>query len=306
MGDPGGSSKANPVDEVRDEVNEGMPRVPRVVVERHSVVQGSLTVARGPAGSRGLTVADLDVIPLVDLGGDDVEPVRPGTVQTLNLDPLLVEHSDVVPGLEVVERSRRIALLNGAGERRLFGELLDELRTLRAKKILVIFIRHFFCGRCQDYVEALAKLFPNPRQDLPNLTNLVIIGCGAHTLIDEYRKTTNCPFTIYAEPTGKLVKLFGMKRNLIVGKDAPTFSERTGWSLTWQGIKLGLSRIFKGDAFKAGNPMQNGGEILFEFEQPPNGRGILAVRATWCHIMKTTRDHAPINVIQRALGVQSQ
>ncbi|GBF61198.1 hypothetical protein TMEN_3676 [Trichophyton mentagrophytes] len=134
---------------------------------------------------------------------------------------------------------------------------------------------------------------------------MVIIGCGAHTLIDQYRAATRCPFAIYSDPTAELFHIFAMKRNLLVGKDAPSFSERSDVSLTLSGIKQGLKRLFKGDAFKAGSPRQNGGELLFEFEREPplKTSGILAIRVTWCHIMETTRDHAPINVIKRVLGI---
>ncbi|KAK2799603.1 hypothetical protein FQN49_008945, partial [Arthroderma sp. PD_2] len=186
MGDPSDAAGArNPFDEVREEVNEAFPPVPvpRVRIQREiqtlqrGIVQAAAlqqTVLHAGRPSQDLA----EVIAGPDIHADpNEEPARLGRVVSLNPNPLVVEHSDMTPSLDVIIRSRGVALIDDEGNERSFGALLDELRTLRAKKVLVIFIRHFFCGHCQDYVRALSEAFPNPRQDLPDLSNVVIVGC---------------------------------------------------------------------------------------------------------------------------------
>ncbi|EGD93183.1 hypothetical protein TESG_00735 [Trichophyton tonsurans CBS 112818] len=309
MGDTHGSPlNNNPYDDIREELNEAMPRVSRAAIVRETLrLHGRAVAAQGVVFT-GVAVRGID---RVGAGVPEIprpaegSPVRAGEVHILNQNPLINNHSNAMHDLGAIQRSRSVSMYNGAGEATAFGDLLDELRTPTTNKIMAIFIRHFFCGHCQEYVRALSAAFPNPNQDLPNGCKMVIIGCGAHTLIDQYRAATRCPFAIYSDQTAELFHIFAMKRNLLVGKDAPSFSERSDVSLTLSGIKQGLKRLFKGDAFKAGSPRQNGGELLFEFEREPplKTSGILAIRVTWCHIMETTRDHAPINVIKRVLGI---
>ncbi|OAL71534.1 hypothetical protein A7D00_4438 [Trichophyton violaceum] len=306
MGDTNGSPlNNNPYDDVREELNEAMPRVSRAAIIQETLRLHGRSVAAQGVVFTGVAVTGID---RVGAGVPEIprpaegSPVRAAEVHILNQNPLINNHSNMMHDLGVIRRSRSVNMYNGAGEVTAFGDLLDELRTPTTNKIMAIFIRHFFCG---EYVRALSAAFPNPNQDLPTGCKMVIIGCGAHTLIDQYRAATRCPFAIYSDQTTELFRIFAMRRNLLVGKDAPSFSPRSDFSLMLSGIKQGLKRLFKGDAFKAGSPRQNGGELLFEFEREPplKTSGILAIRVTWCHIMETTRDHAPINVIKKVLGI---
>ncbi|EGD91603.1 hypothetical protein H112_00704 [Trichophyton rubrum D6] len=309
MGDTNGSPlNNNPYDDVREELNEAMPRVSRAAIIQETLRLHGRSVAAQGVVFTGVAVTGID---RVGAGVPEIprpaegSPVRAAEVHILNQNPLINNHSNMMHDLGVIRKSRSVNMYNGAGEVTAFGDLLDELRTPTTNKIMAIFIRHFFCGHCQEYVRALSAAFPNPNQDLPTGCKMVIIGCGAHTLIDQYRAATRCPFAIYSDQTTELFRIFAMRRNLLVGKDAPSFSPRSDFSLMLSGIKQGLKRLFKGDAFKAGSPRQNGGELLFEFEREPplKTSGILAIRVTWCHIMETTRDHAPINVIKKVLGI---
>ncbi|KAF3480069.1 uncharacterized protein GIQ15_05416 [Arthroderma uncinatum] len=221
----------------------------------------------------------------------------------LRVTPAMTEHSDVLPSAEAVLKARDVTLIDDAGAKRDFGDTLDELHRLQAKRVLAIFIRHFFCGNCQDYIRAVSEAFANPETDLSPNVRVFIVGIGAHTLIDHYRRVTACPFPIYTEPTGELVKIFAMKRNLTIGKNPPTFSDRTSFSLFWSGFTQALSRIWKGDAHKSGNPAQNGGEILFDFDDLPEGYGALTMHPVWYHMMKTTRDHASIECLRDVLAL---
>lgn len=260
MGDTNGSPlNNNPYDDVREELNEAMPRVSRAAIIQETLRLHGRSVAAQGVVFTGVAVTGID---RVGAGVPEIprpaegSPVRAAEVHILNQNPLINNHSNMMHDLGVIRKSRSVNMYNGAGEVTAFGDLLDELRTPTTNKIMAIFIRHFFCGvsiatqtpfmkpclfrytcmyiyidqdiqHCQEYVRALSAAFPNPNQDLPTGCKMVIIGCGAHTLIDQYRAATRCPFAIYSDQTTELFRIFAMRRNLLVGKDAPSFSPRS-------------------------------------------------------------------------------
>lgn len=70
------------------------------------------------------------------------------------------------------------------------------------KKTIIIFIRHFYCGLCQDYVSYLgSKVTPKMLEDAG--VNLYIVGCGDWHMIKSYRDLLDTPFKIFADPTKK-------------------------------------------------------------------------------------------------------
>lgn len=105
-----------------------------------------------------------------------------------------------------------------------------------------------------------------------------------------YARETECPYPIYADPSKKLYKEFGMIRTLSLGPKSPDYMQYSIPSAVvraiYQGIKAGRG------AFKGGDYWQVGGEVLFEDGQ-----------VSWCHRMKNTRDHAEIPEIRRQLGL---
>ena len=151
------------------------------------------------------------------------------------------------------------------------------------QQTLFIFIRHFFCGSCKEYVCALSQLSPSP---IP----LVIIGCGQPTLIERYAKDTNCPFPIYADPTRKLYDGLGMIRTLSLGEKKPDYIQS---SFLGNILKSAVSQFSAGTAmFQGGDIHQVGGEYLINREG----------KILWSHLMSNTRDHAEIDELQRLLS----
>ncbi|RMZ70358.1 TSA antioxidant enzyme-domain-containing [Pyrenophora seminiperda CCB06] len=159
-----------------------------------------------------------------------------------------------------------------------------------ASRQLIIFIRHFFCGNCQEYIRTLASsIKPDDLLKLPTPTSITVIGCGRPDLIPMYIETTGCPFPIYAEPTRKLYDHLGMTRTLTLGSK-PQYMQTHVLINSVQSIFQGLSTGRK--ALKGGDFKQVGGEFLFEKGE-----------CTWAHRMKTTRGHAEVSELRNLIGL---
>ena len=158
-------------------------------------------------------------------------------------------------------------------------------------------------------------------------TYIAVIGCGDPGLIDMYVETTGCPFPVYTDPTRQLFDTLGMMRTLALGA-RPAYMKQSVFKSALASIAQGLGQLKKGLALKAGDQRQVGGEFLFEpagVASPistPVGeieRAILGVsgnapqrdedysseekQVTWCHRMRTTRDHAEIPELMEVLGL---
>ncbi|KAJ9141618.1 Thioredoxin-like protein AAED1 [Coniochaeta hoffmannii] len=217
-----------------------------------------------------------------------------------------------------------------------------------ARRVLVIFVRHFFCGNCQEYLRTLsAAITPDSLLRLPISTFIAVVGCGDPALIPMYAEATGCPFPIYADPTRRLYQELGMVRTLALG-ERPAYMKKSLLKSSIESIVQGLKQIPKGLATKAGDQRQIGGEFLFEpldlatpmgspLGEAGEGEKRLGVaaaadgagsvngseasldglpgtsggavaewepkRVTWCHRMRTTRDHAEIPELMEVLGL---
>jgi hypothetical protein len=134
---------------------------------------------------------------------------------------------------------------------------------------------------------------------IPTPTSITIIGCGQPDLIPHYKSFTGCPFTMYADPTRSLFKRLGMNTSFSVGKKKPDYMEKGLLGASKDELML-LRKSFKDpeglrkrDLLRGGNPMQIGGEFLFE-----NGQVV------WCHRMRDYRGHAEIETLRRLVGLE--
>ncbi|TFK66422.1 hypothetical protein BDN72DRAFT_880289 [Pluteus cervinus] len=84
-----------------------------------------------------------------------------------------------IPSAEALERVSELEVDNSKGEKVKFGSLYTE------QKVVVVFIRHFFCGACQAYVEKLATVATSDLE--ATNTKLVIVGCGEWSAIQYYK-----------------------------------------------------------------------------------------------------------------------
>lgn len=186
---------------------------------------------------------------------------------------------------------------------------------------------------CQEYLRSLSEsITPDALLRLPISTFVVVVGCGDPALIDMYVETTKCPFPVYTDPKASLFEELGMVKTLAMGSK-PAYMKKSMTKSIIDSIGQALRSAPSGLALKSGDQRQVGGEFLFEpldvvtpittprdeqhvagsIDHPLQGHGgsedlgpIEAKRVTWCHRMRTTRDHAEIPEMMEILGLDGQ
>ncbi|KAF1927709.1 uncharacterized protein M421DRAFT_93091 [Didymella exigua CBS 183.55] len=202
-----------------------------------------------------------------------------------------VDVNNDLPSEKDLKQVEDLLILDAQGKSRPFRELYDASGV--APRQLIIFIRHFFCGNCQEYLRTLSSsMTPEDLLALPTPTSITVIGCGRPELIPMYTEATGCSFPIYAEPTRKIYDHLGMTRTYDLGAK-PAYMHTSLLINSVQSIFQGLSTGRK--ALKGGDFKQVGGEFLFE-----NGE------CTWVHRMKTTRGHVEVSDIRGLLGLDDR
>lgn len=83
----------------------------------------------------------------------------------------------------------------------------------KKQKTIVIFIRHFMCPSCQDYMKSIKR---NISSDLLRRAgvSLVIISNGDYKLIKYYRRIFSTPFPVYTDPRLEVYHALGMTRQI--------------------------------------------------------------------------------------------
>ncbi|KAK4556942.1 hypothetical protein LTR86_005923 [Recurvomyces mirabilis] len=169
--------------------------------------------------------------------------------------------------------------------------------TSTPQKHLLIFIRHFFCGSCEEYVRALQRHSSTLSQS--NNIHLTIIGSGQPDQIPAYRHRTGTTFPIFCDPERKVYAALGMTNNYGGGEKKPEYITQGSLGLalksTWT-----LLTSKGGPGMEGGHPGQNGGEVLFV----QDGEG--EVEVVFCHRMLSTRDHAEVGELLEVLDVKHE
>ena len=184
------------------------------------------------------------------------------------------------------------------------------IATAGNRRVLIIFIRHFFCGNCQEYLRRLST-HPAMSSDLLAQHNLslVVIGCGTHTHIDSYRALLELPnsWQLYSDPTSELYRLLGMQRSLSLGSRAPKYIRQSLTGNMLRSVVQGIKRIPEGDVLGAGAWDVNGGEFLFDLQEQDEGTTGMerweSSKLTWCHRMANSRDHTEVEDLLAAIGL---
>ena len=194
-------------------------------------------------------------------------------------------HVEELPSSKTLQKSARLPVTDAQGRTLRFEQLYTTGR------VLIIFIRHFFCGMCQDFLRDLcSSLTPQTLKNAKRPSSIAIVGCGQPELIDDYASKTHCSFPIYVDPSRKLYDTLGMTSTLNQGDKRPSY--QAGSILTVAGKSFVQGITAGTGAWKGGSISQIGGEFLFE-----NGR------MTWCHKMKYTRDHTEVKDLKILLGI---
>ncbi|KAI2624113.1 hypothetical protein GGS21DRAFT_532988 [Xylaria nigripes] len=229
-----------------------------------------------------------------------------------------VDTTHELPSCETLRAIEDYTVLDRDGRTRPFKSLYSGHNA--ARRVLLIFVRHFFCGNCQEYLRAVStSISPEALLGLPVSTFIAVVGCGSHKLIDTYVRETQCPFPVYADPTCRLYQELGMVRTLSMGSRPAYMQHKSVAHSMVSGIIQGLKQVPTGLVMKMGDQRQVGGEFLFEPVSRSVETPISSPRpdkltsdcgpveekcVTWCHRMRTTRDHAEIPELMEVLGLE--
>ncbi|KAH7255455.1 uncharacterized protein BKA55DRAFT_508430 [Fusarium redolens] len=235
-------------------------------------------------------------------------PIKVDKTQPEDFEGELATNNDL-PSAETLKKIENYIVLDRHGKSHPFKTLYTGSNV--ARRVLIIFVRHFFCGNCQEFLRSLSEaITPEALLRLPVSTFIAVIGCGDPALIDM-----------------SLFDALGMSKTLQLGTK-PAYMRRSMMHSIVGSIVQGVKQIPTGNVLKMGDQRQVGGEFLFEprdiltpvstprnekaqpisafeeaEEQGPDHDGNEEKRVTWCHRMKTTRDHAEIPELIEVLGL---
>ncbi|PWY97130.1 hypothetical protein BCV70DRAFT_167560, partial [Testicularia cyperi] len=103
--------------------------------------------------------------------------------------------------LQLFEASQCI-VYDEDGREVMFGDLFKKKRTL------VCFLRHWWCGFCQQFAMSVRHIDPLPLKKA-NM-NFLLIGQGDWHVIKAYRQVMQVQYPIYADPKRNLYRALGM------------------------------------------------------------------------------------------------
>ncbi|RBQ70108.1 hypothetical protein FVER14953_20848 [Fusarium verticillioides] len=201
--------------------------------------------------------------------------------------------NDDLPTAEALKIADAIEVLDGKGKKHTFKSIYSG--PGKPRRVLVVFVRHFFCCSCVSYTSFLAKnATPEKLQEIN--TEIVIMGHGDPRTVDMYRIDTGCEFPIYTDPSEELYKALGMIRTWEEGPPNKYIPVSPFWN-AWMSMKNAFWKILEGyPVWNWGTTNQQGGEFLFVGEGDDK-------RVAWCHRMRNSRDHTDTDEILEVLGL---
>ncbi|XP_044796209.2 peroxiredoxin-like 2C isoform X1 [Bubalus bubalis] len=145
-----------------------------------------------------------------------------------------------------------LPVLDASGRPVPFGELFRERRAI------VVFVRHFLCYICKEYVEDLAKI-PKSFLQEANVT-LIVIGQSSYHHIEPFCKLTGYSHEIYVDPEREIYKRLGMKRGEEIASSGQSPHVKSN---ILSGSIRSLWRAVTGPLFDfQGDPAQQGGTLI--------------------------------------------
>ena len=130
-----------------------------------------------------------------------------------------------LPSVLQLSYAARLLITGEDGKQITFGSLFESQRTI------VIFIRHFWCPLCQDYMSSvnsflgpknISNTCENGHRDIKALplghgagtrVRFVVISNGSHSMIAKYRQIFGFSFRVYTDPSLVLYQALGMGRD---------------------------------------------------------------------------------------------
>lgn len=133
-------------------------------------------------------------------------------------------------------------------------------------RTVLIFLRHFWCGPCQDYtLESISRL--DTKILAANNIRVFVIGSGHWKLLKAYRALFNCPFPFFTDGPRRLFALLGMikKCSMLPFKMPFKDSERASYNhrpLMKQAMSGFKNAFLHMPLANPGNWTQLGGEFI--------------------------------------------
>ncbi|KAI9638601.1 uncharacterized protein MKK02DRAFT_42999 [Dioszegia hungarica] len=140
-------------------------------------------------------------------------------------------------------------------------------RITQGKRVLLVFIRHFWCPSCRAYIKHLSNCIPP--ESLPPGTCIIIIANGQYQPISAYRQATHTPYAIYAHPSLVIHKALDFRAPISIiphpleGSKAYEAGVGGRWRMFWTAVTEGLM-VAPLHLTKVGPPGQHGGEVVLE------------------------------------------
>ncbi|TDL16467.1 hypothetical protein BD410DRAFT_698765, partial [Rickenella mellea] len=195
------------------------------------------------------------------------------------------EHA--LPTAEQLRKAASLPVLSHDGKCHRFGDLWEGSRTI------VIFIRHFRCPACQDYVRSIVTDADVDILDKAGI-KIVLIGMGSPSLIRPYAKLLRSRIPLYTDPTLAIHRALGMTL-----RTTDAGPEHARGDYIAHGVVGGIARMLSSALpgkmsfrHKSGDVTQLGGEFVL-------GPGL---RSTFAHRMTNTRSHCSILRVVSAAG----
>ncbi|KAF9453491.1 hypothetical protein P691DRAFT_658395, partial [Macrolepiota fuliginosa MF-IS2] len=241
-----------------------------------------------------------------------------------SLTPAVIDEWDP-PTFSALTKAASLPIIAESGVRINFGALFVRQR------IVVVFIRHFWCPLCQDYMSSVASLtrsIPDlivgrssrgdvldPEKEAtnekavtegvelePSSVKVVVISNGSYTMIGKYKQIFGAgALEVYTDPSLAVYAALGMGKDPTRGGRSKSAGAGAGsGGYVKHGLMGGIAMVFV-RALKVGMPVwekggdlnQLGGEFVF-------GPGLVC---TYAHRMQTTKGHAPFEEVLRAAGI---
>ncbi|WWD22297.1 hypothetical protein CI109_106788 [Kwoniella shandongensis] len=160
-------------------------------------------------------------------------------------------------------------------------------------KTVIFFIRHFWCGQCQDYTFASLSLLDPVALEKAGI-RVVIVSNGSWKMIKAYRRLFKCPFPIYVDGPRRLYQLMGMTK--MTNDFGPLFKGRAAYhqrNVPGQLVQS-LTNAFRMPFANPGTITQLGGEFVLS----PGWN------CDFAHRMTTTSDHMEAPDVLRLAGCE--
>ncbi|WWC85376.1 uncharacterized protein L201_000239 [Kwoniella dendrophila CBS 6074] len=203
----------------------------------------------------------------------------------------MVSESSTPLTSEELDQAYQAEILDKDGKKQTLGDLI------KGKRVVLIFIRHFWCTNCQAYTYQFGRSIPP--SSLPEGTVVYVIGCGTSKPISAYVERTQSPYPIYADPSLELYKIFKFSRTL---KGANKNEKKDYMSQLGKGYLGAFNTITNGLFNNPSHSMesvrgpndQNGGELIIEKDGT----------CFYINRMQNTEDHTDLKELSGLIGAR--